>query len=502
MKFVLLDTNIIIQREDPNPITAEIQELFQIMTRMGYKLRIHPKSIEEMERDKDHYRRDTNLTKIKTYEILKSPPDPFKDTEFIKKIGNPSNSHDINDLWFLYCVFKNRVDFLITEDKKLISHATRIDLDEKVFSINEGIQFFKGYLGDSSILLPSSVKPMHVYDLDIKDPFFKSLRKDYNFDTWFKKTEVQNRKCWVHFNSEKHLEALCIYKIENEILPFPDFPKKKRIKLSTFKVSKRGYKIGELFIKASIQYAITNNINEIYLTVFPKHQFLRSLLIKFGFIKIGSTSNTEEFYIKYLYYDEKKMKLEKKEINKSYLCYPCIYIKDQVNKFVIPIQPKFHNKLFSQNPFYTKNLDDFMGKIMLSANTIQKVYLTHSNNRKMKAGDIIIFYRSKDKMRLTNIGIIDSIKYDVVDYTDLLSLAGKRSVYTSKELKKNWKGSTTVILFREHFFIKESTELNYEYLNSNNLIPGPIQTVRQIKDNSNFNKIIKESGIDGRYFIN
>ena len=53
------------------------------------------------------------------------------------------------------------------------------------------------------------------------------------------------------------LELSLIYKIEDEPLDtIPPFPKKQRVKISTFIVRHIGQKIGELFIKLAVDIAI------------------------------------------------------------------------------------------------------------------------------------------------------------------------------------------------------------------------------------------------------
>jgi hypothetical protein len=71
----------------------------------------------------------------------------------------------------------------------------------------------------------------------------------------------------VYYREDDSIGALLIYKTENEPIDSkPPLPKKKRLKLSTFKVTHVGHKVGELFIKLSIDFAVKNNISEIYLT--------------------------------------------------------------------------------------------------------------------------------------------------------------------------------------------------------------------------------------------
>jgi len=75
----------------------------------------------------------------------------------------------------------------------------------------------------------------------------------------------------VHYREDGSIGALLIYKTENEPIDSkPPLPKKKSLKLSTFIVTYVSHKIGELFIKLSIDFVVKNNISEIYLTHFTE----------------------------------------------------------------------------------------------------------------------------------------------------------------------------------------------------------------------------------------
>lgn len=55
-------------------------------------------------------------------------------------------------------------------------------------------------------------------------------------------------------------------------------------------------------------------------------------------------------------------------------------------------------------------------KFIVDGNTIQKVYLSHSNNKNnMKTGDILLFYKTSPHKCLTAIGIVEKIIFDIKD---------------------------------------------------------------------------------------
>jgi len=136
----------------------------------------------------------------------------------------------------------------------------------------------------------------------MNDPFFDSLKREYGpeFDVWFGRIAQEGRKCWVYFEDDHSIGALLIFKVEQESLPFnPAFPKRKRLKLSTFKVTHVGHKIGELFVKLAVHHAIAESCEEAYLTHFTKPQDdLVELISEYGFERVAETRTGEEVFLK------------------------------------------------------------------------------------------------------------------------------------------------------------------------------------------------------------
>ena len=64
---VLLDTNIIIYREDNKTITEEFQKVFNLLSTNKVHLLVHPLAINELKRDKNTERKDIILSKLKSY---------------------------------------------------------------------------------------------------------------------------------------------------------------------------------------------------------------------------------------------------------------------------------------------------------------------------------------------------------------------------------------------------------------------------------------------------
>ncbi len=502
---ILIDTNIFIYREDYHIIPENLQKLLKILNTLVAEILIHPKSIEEIHRDLDEDRKRVVSSKINTYASLELPPDPNKDNNFMGIVGHSLKPNNYVDNAILYAVYKDAVDFLITEDRGIYNKAVKLNLKDRVLSIEDALSIFeKNFLG-KKVSSPPALKAEVVYNLKINDPFFDSLKEEYGenkFEAWFKDISREGRKCWVHFKEDDTIGALLIYKGEDEpIDSIPTFPQKKRLKLSTFKVTHLGHKIGELFIKLSVDYAIKNNLAEIYLTHFTKPEDdLVDLITEYGFNKVAYkiTNNREEdVYIKELLPDKEKLSsLRPLEVAKNF--WPNFYGGAKINKFILPILPEYHERLFIEYKGRQTKLPEHLGEFIIEGNTIKKAYICHSRITKISPGDILLFYRSQDK-ELTSLGVVEKVYSGLQDKDKIARLVGKRTVYSIGEIDEMAKKPTMVILFTWHFHLP--TPLKLDELKRMNVIKGAPQSIAQISHDQ-YLKIKTNGGIDERLAVN
>jgi hypothetical protein len=403
------------------------------------------------------------------------------------------------DSALLCAIYKNAVNFLITEDKDLHKRANRLALGDRVFSIIEAIEFFQKYIPRLKVRAPPAIQEKYVYEIDVNDPIFDSLKKDYdNFESWFKKISQEGRKCWVYYRKNGDLGAILIPKFENEPLDIePPLPRKKRLKICTLKVIHTGYKLGELFIKLCVDLVVKNKIDEIYLTYFTKKEDrLVNLITEFGFKKVG-VKDSEGVYLKKLIFDKAHRRdISPLQISQEF--YPSFYDGEKVKKFIIPILPVYHQRLFTDLPRQTY-LQEHTGEMIIEGNTIKKAYLSHSKIGKVNEGDIILFYRSKDKKSITSLGVVEKIYYNVKSGNDILNLVGKRSVYTKDEINKIAKKPTLVILFRHHFHFPRHISLSY--LKELKVLKGAPQSIMEIS-HEKYIMIKKEGKLDECFTVN
>lgn len=500
---ILLDTNILILRENHHIVPQNLSQMMMCIHRLEHgSIWVHPLSVQEINKDGNEERKKINLSKITTYAQLESFPDYIKDSDFVRKIEKPTNPNDIIDNQLLYCVYRNVVDFLITEDQALLKKASLLGLEQQVLNINEAILFFESYCPNTKINLLPTFSQNYGYEVDLNDPIFDSLKQEYDgFENWWNK-KVSRREVFL-YKKDEQIGAILIPKIEiNENIDcIPQLKRDKILKICTFKVADfaRGLKLGECLIKMAINYAINNHIDEIYLTHFKQEvDYLIPLIESFGFVQYGKNSNGEYVYIKSIAPTNISCPTSIDEIvsfNKKF--YPALYDGKFINKFIIPIKPIFHDKLFP----------DFVGKfhqLVLAINnnseghSINKAYICNTGSRLLKNGDVVLFYYSQTKMAVTTIGTIEKVIYDINDPNEILKLIAKKSVFTQEEIEEICKKPVTIILFNHNFNLKN--EVSYKMLREKGIVNGYIQSITNISDEK-YREIIKDN-IDERFIIN
>ena len=480
---ILLDTNIIIPLEDSSAILEDsLGEFIKLANENGHQLLVHPASIDDLNRDADETRRQSILSRIRKYTVLSKPPvlsKPERDQlELTEK-----NENDKVDNEIIFALYKNAVNLLVTEDREIHKKAGVLGIEERVHYIQQARSSLESLHSNIRVDLPN-IKEISLHEIDVSNSFFDSLRSGYNgFDGWFNKVSREGRRAWVHFDDSGELGSIAIYKKEksplvtdcNMALPG------NVLKLCTLKVgeSLRGRKIGELLLKASFQYATKNQLSYIYLTMRPEEQpYLADLCEDFGFEEFGGYKN-DIVYVK----DHPVAPPDKKIPPFQYhrLYHPHFKTDATISKYIVPIRPEFHSILF---PGIQIQADLF--NLESAGNAIKQAYLCHARISGIRSGDILLFYRSTDFKAITSIGVVERAT-DTQDKDKILELVSKRTVYNYSDIADMAHKKTKVILFRIAKHI--SAPIDHHWLLENDVIVGPIQTIRRISDES-FRKII------------
>ena len=158
---ILIDTNIFIYREADQVLSENQQILNKTLHEIGAIQIIHPSSVKEIEKNPDPGKKMIMLSKIRAYPQLESPPDPLQDSGFCAQIAPKPGTNDEIDNALLYCVCRDAVDYLITEDRKIIAKALwnycqdtnqAVYIDNILYStIDYRTQFFSNRLKETGI---------------------------------------------------------------------------------------------------------------------------------------------------------------------------------------------------------------------------------------------------------------------------------------------------------------------------------------------------------------
>ncbi len=186
-----------------------------------------------------------------------------------------------------------------------------------------------------------------------------------------------------------------------------------------------------------IDWAIVQNVDELYVTVFDKHEALIKLLQRYGFVHWGfkkSESGSESVYTK-------KIGFIVGDVEKDYPI-----LDASKNIFLLAIYPKFHTKLFPDSILKTEAPDII--KDVSSSNSIHKIYICNiSGVETLAAGDVLLIYRTAEggaaeyTAVATSLCVVEEIRsiYDFNSEQDFLPYASPYSVFSDAELKSLWK---------------------------------------------------------------
>jgi predicted nucleic acid-binding protein len=458
----LLDTNIIIHREASKVVNQDIGVLFNWLDKLHYTKCVHPLTAEELARNLNADTVKTMQVKLASYNVLQTPAPLNADvSEVSAKVDQQPN--DFDDTKLLNEVYCGRVDCLISEDKKIHTKAALLGIADKVFRINSFLE--KVTAENPSFVNYDVLAVKHEFfgNIDLNDAFFDSFRRDYQgFDKWFNSKAGSNDRAYVCYEAST-LKAFLYLKVEDAGENYsdmsPTFSAKKRLKIGTFKVISNGLRIGERFLKIVFDNARQYKVEEIYVTIFnsrPELLDLISLLEQYGFKQYGikqSSSGQEQVYVR----DFSK---------KADECHPKLtfpWLSGTSDVYIVPIRPEYHTELFPDSILRTESAADFVEN-QPYRNAISKSYISHSFNRNLKSGDILVFYRSGGLYKgvATTIGIVDNVVKNILTLDDLIQVCRKRTVLSNDELKEywNWKPNNRpfVINFLYAFsFVKRIT---------------------------------------------
>ena len=338
--------------------------------------------------------------------------------------------------------------------------------------------------------MSGAYKWMKLSECDVDDVFFDSLKVDYpGFETWFNKKAKEGKEAFTYFD-DLGLGAFVMLKPnEKEELVIADkvLPARNRLKISTLKLCDRiqGNRLGEGAIGIALWKWLESDCEEIYVTVFGKHQKLIEMLQKFGFEYMGNNLSGEGIYLR---------SKETIDFSTPYSSFPFIS-KNNAKCFLLPIEAKWHDKLF---PYAELSNTVQKNEEIAAANGVTKTYICFPYYEpSYTVGCPIMIYRIAQENKsfksvVTSYGTI--VKWVKVkqDNNKLLSLeeykriVGNKSVFTDDEIEffyMKQKNLYVLELVYDHAFGKGHNVNNY-LLNQQGIWKSchPYQAVYSLED--------------------
>lgn len=271
--------------------------------------------------------------------------------------------------------------------------------------------------------------------ININDPFFTSLKKDYKeFENWFIKKSNSGEGAFIQL-VDNSLEGFLYLK--EEMGPITDITPtlncSKAIKIGTFKINPHGTRLGERFIKKSIDFAINNSVDHIYVTIFSHHDYLLNMFKKYGFKVHGlktTPNGTENVLVKCISEIDNNILLDYPKLNTS------------SDAFLLGIKPEYHTNLFPDSKLFNEKFDVL--RDVSHTNSITKIYIAKmSGMSAIKPGDNLIIYRTSDhqgparfrSVATTACTVIDTKRItDFPDFISIKSYCKNYSIFSDEEL--------------------------------------------------------------------
>lgn len=340
-------------------------------------------------------------------------------------------------------------------------------------------------------------------DIDLNDSFFDSLKSDYlEFLKWF--INKSENKALIHYDESGVLNGFLYLKPEEEELDInPPQAKLKRLKVGTMKIDAHGTRLGERFIKKIFDYASLKEVEEIYVTIFPKHDALNILFKKYCFNIIGSKTSNNGIE------NVLSRKFSGDEVEYSY---PFITHNKNSNIYFLSINPQYHSRLFPDSILQNENSS--IAKDISYANSIHKIYIAGMRGMEnIKKNDIIVIYRTAEpgtrayySSVFTSICVIEEYKHinDFNSYDDFYNYCKKYSIFSNDELNTIYKEKKYKYIIKMTYNVALKKRINRARLIEMNIMSND-KNVYSGFGSMNFNQlvsVIKESQVNESLIIN
>ena len=345
-------------------------------------------------------------------------------------------------------------------------------------------------------------------NINLKDPFFDSLRANYEgFDDWFNNKASSGAKALVYYNDAALLDFLYL-KDENEALPLDGttLPVKRRLKVGTFKIDRRGTNRGERFMKRILDIAIIHDFTEVYVTMFDdtdELMHLRHFFERYGFVEVGRKSHAKGRSESVLLRDMTS------HVGDMVKDYPFVD-RTQGNKYLLAIKPEYHTKLFPDSILRTEHYEILQD--VSPTNSINKIYICWMKGvDQLKSGDKLIIYRTTDgvgaaKYRsvVTSVCSVLELKTirDFANIDEFVQYTNRYSIFNETELRKWYHSKPHFVVIKVLYNLAFQKKVIRKELIGQIGLPADAYWGFMPLTETQFNDILNLGNADGRYIIN
>lgn len=495
----LIDTNVIITAEpfsgEIEPRQRDVSTFLRLTSRHGHKVYVHPASYDDLSQTTDPVHRSQNLAAYQKYVPLAEVAVPAEVSALFPE--NPK-ANDLRDSRILAALHAGAVDFLVTNDERLLRRAKALGREPNVLRVSEAASQLEAWHPDAPPP-PPQVDRVEAYELDLNQSVFDGLREDYeDFDGWIAKVkkDAVNRQCWIIRSNDGVYDALAIVKTRDE---HPTRKAVHAIKLSTFKVADHaaGRRLGELLLKTVLRWASQEpgRPGELFVEVKAKQERLLEFLTDFGFAPVGNKTDDELIYMKRLD-PTPGGPLSGLEHHVRYGP-PALASGQPI--YVIPITPQWYEDLFPDALYMGAAgqtvLPGTAAGIGPHGNALRKAYLCRSQTKAIPEGSTLLFYRSQGTSKgdgaVVAVGVAEK-SLRTSDPTETISLSFKRTVFSSDAVARLHQDGKSVltILFRHDRFIEPPWSL--PELVSRRVVTTWPQSIVRVKDSEGIEWVEQE----------
>jgi L-amino acid N-acyltransferase YncA len=450
MKF-LLDTNAIIPAEptrsaDVEPTTPIVARLIGLIAEGRHQTFVHPVSKQELQQDPDDSRRQLRESLLAKYPQLPSPPTQATRVEKIIGAARPGSNDAIDNL-LIEAVLADAVDYFVTNDTGIHKKAAKLGISGRVVRAEDAVTIIRG-LFRTSPEPPPAVELIRCHQLNEADPIFASFQSTYGvaeFNAWLSRCKRDHRLAWVVRQTpiSENLAGICIVKDEHAR---EHGLAGSLLKICSFQVAAdaRGFRFGELLLKAVFQHASKNEYHWIYVEVFPGVHDLIAMLEQFGFEQTNAVTHRGEIVLakRMTFTPEEYASTPPLAFNRRFG--PLVLKLDGADAFMVPIQPHYHDLLFPEEAMQTAL---FSGRHPFG-NSILKAYLCNAQVRQLGPGSVLVFYRSGGRREFRCTGVVEDVKVSR-SALEIARFVGQRTVYSYDDIERMCSRDVLAILFRQ-----------------------------------------------------